>query len=74
MVDCLARVPWLVGATMIYQHRAREEAPVVGRPGDEMEPGGGAEPRRDREHVIEALKAAFTQGRPAGLCSLSLSR
>src|SRR5262249_53810612 len=34
------------------------------RPGDETEQTGGADPRPDREQGIEALKAAFGQGRP----------
>ena len=33
------------------------------RPGDETEQTGGVDPRPDREQVIEALKAAFVQGR-----------
>lgn len=36
---------------------------MAGRPDDEMEPDGGAGGRHDREHVIDALKAAFAQGR-----------
>ncbi len=32
-------------------------------PGDETEQTGGVDPRPDREQVIEALKAAFVQGR-----------
>lgn len=36
---------------------------MAGRPGDEMEPVGGAGPGHEREQVIEALKAAFAQGR-----------
>lgn len=36
---------------------------MAGRPGDEMEPDGGADQRPGREQVIEALKAAFAQGR-----------
>jgi hypothetical protein len=33
------------------------------RPGDETGQAGGVDPRPDREQVIEALKAAFVQGR-----------
>src|SRR5215468_1729716 len=33
------------------------------RPGDETGQTGGVDPRTDREQVIEALKAAFVQGR-----------
>jgi hypothetical protein len=36
---------------------------VAARPGDEMERTGGADSRPDREQVMEALKAAFAQGR-----------
>ena len=36
---------------------------MAARPGDEMDQTGGADPRPDREQVIQALKAAFAQGR-----------
>jgi Domain of unknown function (DUF1707) len=51
-------------------HRAREEAPVMVGPGDEIAAGAGGHSRlrashADREQVIDALKAAFVQGRLA---------
>lgn len=36
---------------------------MAGKPGGEVEPDGGADPRHGREQAIEALKAAFAQGR-----------